>query len=44
MTTVQEEIRRFIETESGFIDAQREAYLARIEVLRVINAPELITK
>ena len=38
------ELRRFIETESGFIDAQREAYLARIEVLRVINAPELITK
>ena len=38
------ELRRFIETESSFIDAQREAYLARIEVLRVINAPELITK
>jgi cobalt-zinc-cadmium efflux system outer membrane protein len=38
------ELRRFIETESGFIDAQREAYLARIEVLRVTNAPELISK
>jgi outer membrane protein, heavy metal efflux system len=38
------ELRRFIETESGFIDAQLEAYLSRIEVLRVINAPELISK
>lgn len=38
------ELRRFIDTESGFIDAQREAYLARIEILRVINAPELISK
>jgi cobalt-zinc-cadmium efflux system outer membrane protein len=38
------ELRRFIDTESGFIDAQREAYLARIEVMRVINAPELISK
>jgi cobalt-zinc-cadmium efflux system outer membrane protein len=35
------EQRRFIETESGFIDAQLEAYLARIEILRAANAPEL---
>jgi cobalt-zinc-cadmium efflux system outer membrane protein len=38
------ELRRFIETESSFIDAQREAYLARIEVLRATNAPELTGK
>ena len=38
------ELRRFIDTESSFIDAQREAYLARIEVLRAINAPELTGK
>jgi cobalt-zinc-cadmium efflux system outer membrane protein len=35
------EQRRFIETESGFIDAQLETYLARIEILRAANAPEL---
>jgi cobalt-zinc-cadmium efflux system outer membrane protein len=38
------ELRRFIETESAYIDAQRESYLARIDVLRVINSPELIRK
>jgi cobalt-zinc-cadmium efflux system outer membrane protein len=38
------ELRRFIDTESGFIDAQREAYDSRVEVLRVVNAPELISK
>jgi outer membrane protein, heavy metal efflux system len=38
------ELRRFIDTESGFIDSQLEAYLAAIEVMRVTNAPELITR
>ena len=38
------EQRRFIETESGFIDAQLETYLARIEILRAANAPELTNK
>jgi outer membrane protein, heavy metal efflux system len=35
------EQRRFIETESGFIDAQLAVYLARIEILRAVAAPEL---
>lgn len=35
------EQRRFIETESGFIDAQLETYLARVEILRATAAPEL---
>ncbi|MEJ7849524.1 MAG: TolC family protein [Pyrinomonadaceae bacterium] len=38
------EQRRFIEIENGFIDAQLETYLARVEILRVTNAPELINK
>lgn len=38
------ELRRFIDTESGFIDSQLEAYLAAIEIMRVTNAPELITR
>jgi outer membrane protein, heavy metal efflux system len=38
------ELRRFIDTESAFIDSQLEAYLAAIEVMRVTNAPELITR
>ena len=38
------ELRRFIDTESGFIDLQLEAYLAAIEIMRVTNAPELITR
>ncbi|MDQ4121121.1 MAG: TolC family protein [Acidobacteriota bacterium] len=35
------EQRRFIETESGFIDAQLETYSARVEILRATAAPEL---
>jgi outer membrane protein TolC len=35
------EQRRFIETESGFIDAQLETYLARVAILRAVNAGEL---
>jgi cobalt-zinc-cadmium efflux system outer membrane protein len=35
------EHHRFIETESGFIDVQLETYLARVEILRAANAPEL---
>lgn len=38
------EHHRFVETESGYIDAQLEAYLARVEILRAINAPELTNK
>lgn len=38
------EQRRFIEIENGFIDAQLETYLARVEILRATNAPELIKK
>lgn len=38
------EQRRFVETESGFIDAQTEVYLARVEVLRAAYAPQLIGK
>ncbi len=38
------EQRRFIETENGFIDAQLETYLARVEILRATNATELIRK
>ncbi len=36
------ELRRFIDTEIGFIEAQKEAYIARIELLRSINSPELL--
>ena len=35
------EHHRFIDTESGFIDVQLETYLARVEILRAANAPEL---
>jgi outer membrane protein TolC len=35
------EQRRFIETESGFIDAQLETYLARVEILRSMGVAEL---
>jgi outer membrane protein TolC len=35
------EQRRFIETESGFIDAQLETYLARVEILRAMGVAEL---
>lgn len=38
------EHHRFIETESGFIDSQLESYLSRVEILRVVNASELISK
>jgi cobalt-zinc-cadmium efflux system outer membrane protein len=38
------EHHRYIETESGFIDAQLEAYLARTEILRAVNARELLNK
>lgn len=38
------EQRRYIEAEDDFIDAQFETYLARIEVLRAVDAPELTTK
>jgi cobalt-zinc-cadmium efflux system outer membrane protein len=38
------EHHRFIETENGFIDAQLEAYMARLEVLRATNSRELTIK
>jgi cobalt-zinc-cadmium efflux system outer membrane protein len=38
------EQRRFIDTESGYIDALLEAYLARLEILRATNAPELVNR
>ncbi len=38
------ELRRYIEAESGYIDAQREAYMARIELLRATNSEELTGK
>jgi len=38
------EHHRYIDTENGYIDAQLEAYLARIDVLRSTNSPELVNK
>jgi cobalt-zinc-cadmium efflux system outer membrane protein len=38
------EQRRFIETETEYIDAQLEVYLARVEILRVTAAPQLTGK
>ena len=38
------EHHRYIDTEKGYIDAQLEAYLARIDVLRSTNSPELVNK
>jgi len=38
------ENRRYIEIESGFIDAQLEVYLARVGILRATNATELKRK
>jgi cobalt-zinc-cadmium efflux system outer membrane protein len=38
------EQRRFIELENEFINTQLETYLARVEILRAANAPELIKK
>ena len=35
------EHHRYIETENGFIDAQLEAYLALVEILKATNDPEL---
>lgn len=35
------EHHRFIDTESGYIDARLEAYLAVVEILKTTNAPEL---
>ena len=38
------EHHRYMATENGFIDAELEAYLARVEILRATYAPELINK
>jgi outer membrane protein, heavy metal efflux system len=38
------EQRRYIEVEDDFIDAQFATFLARIEVLRAVDAPELTVK
>lgn len=38
------ELRRYIETEMNFIDAQLDAYRARAELIRATNAPELLQK
>ena len=38
------EHHRFMETEKGYIDAELEAYIARVEILRAVYAPELISK
>lgn len=38
------EQRRFIDIENGYIDALLEVYLARVEILRAANAPELTNK
>ena len=38
------EQRRYIEIKNDFIDAQLQVYLARVEILRAVAAPELITK
>jgi outer membrane protein, heavy metal efflux system len=35
------EHHRFMDVETGFIDAQLEAYLAMVEILKATNAPEL---
>jgi outer membrane protein, heavy metal efflux system len=35
------EHHRYIEAENGYTDAQLEAYLAMVEILKAINAPEL---
>jgi hypothetical protein len=31
-------------TENGYIDAQLEAYLARVEILKSVSAAELVNK
>lgn len=38
------EHHRYIDTENGYIDAQLEAYLARVELLKATNSPELVNK
>jgi cobalt-zinc-cadmium efflux system outer membrane protein len=38
------EERRYLELENDLIDAELEVYLARVEIYRAINAPELIKK
>ena len=38
------EQRRFIDIENGYIDALLEVYLARVEILRASNAPELTNR
>jgi cobalt-zinc-cadmium efflux system outer membrane protein len=38
------EQRRFVEIENNYIDALLETYQARVEILRVTSAPELIKK
>ena len=38
------ELRRFIDTENGYIDSLQEAYSARIDLLKAVNAPELTNK
>lgn len=38
------EQRRYIEIEIGYIDSELEAFLARVEILRSVNARELIKK
>ena len=38
------EHHRFFEVENGYIDATLETYLARLEILRASNAPELTNK
>ena len=35
------EHHRYIEIENGFVDAQLEAYLAMVEILKVTNDPNL---
>jgi cobalt-zinc-cadmium efflux system outer membrane protein len=38
------EQRRFIDTENGYVDAQLEAYMARVEILRATYAAELVNR
>jgi cobalt-zinc-cadmium efflux system outer membrane protein len=38
------EHHRYMATENGYIDAQLEAYLARVEILKTVNAAELVNK
>ncbi len=38
------EHHRYMETENGYIDAQLEAYLARVEILKTVYVTELVNK